>query len=96
MKKAIIILIILILSLLYYTGVLTRKETLPFSKEFFSVESPGSTDRIWDPKKSTSLSQKELDQLYQLKLDRGIRNVPIFYFPPDPRVPASEKERGGR
>ena len=80
MKKAIIILIILILSLLYYTGVLTRKETLPFSKEFFSVESPGSTDRIWDPKKSTSLSQKELDQLYQLKLDRGIRNVPIFTF----------------
>ncbi len=80
MKKAIIILIILILSLLYYTGVLTRKETLPFSKEFFSVESPGSTDRIWDPKKSTSLGQKELDQLYQLKLDRGIRNVPIFTF----------------
>jgi hypothetical protein len=80
MKKTIIILIILILSLLYYTGVLTRKETLPFSKEFFSVESPGSTDRIWDPKKSTSLSQKELDQLYQLKLDRGIRNVPIFTF----------------
>jgi len=39
MKKAIIILMILILSLLYYTGVLTRKETLPFSKEFFSVES---------------------------------------------------------
>ena len=80
MKKAIIILIILILSLLYYTGVLTRKETLPFSKEFFSVESPASTDRIWDPKKSASLSQKELDQLYQLKLDRGIRNVPIFTF----------------
>ena len=78
MKKAIFILIILILSLLYYTGMLTKKETLPFSKEFFSVESPASTDRVWDLKKSTSLSQKELDQLYQFKLDRGIRNVPIL------------------
>ncbi len=78
MKKAILISIILILSLLYYMGVLTRKETLPFSKEFFSVESPSSTDRVWDLKKSTSLSQQELDQLYQLKLDKGIRNVPIL------------------
>jgi hypothetical protein len=80
MKKTIFILIILILSLLYYTGVLTKKETLPFSKEFFSVESPISTDQVWDLKKSTSLSQKELDQLYQLKLDKGIRNVPILSF----------------
>lgn len=80
MKKAIIILIILILSLLYYTGVLTKKETLPFSKEFFSVESPVSTDRTWDLKKSTPLSPKELDQFYQLKLDRGIRNLPILSF----------------
>ncbi len=80
MKKAILILIILILSLHYYTGVLTKKETLPFSKEFFSVESPASTDRTWDLKKSTPLSQKELDQFYQLKLDRGIRNLPILSF----------------
>jgi tetratricopeptide (TPR) repeat protein len=80
MKKAILILIILILSLLYYMGVLTKKETLPFSKEFFSVESPASTDRLWDLKKSTSLSRQELDQLYQLKLDKGIRNVPILSF----------------
>lgn len=80
MKKAIIILIILILSLLYYTGVLTKKETLPFSKEFFSVESPASTDRTWDLKKSIPLGQKELDQFYQLKLDRGIRNLPILSF----------------
>jgi tetratricopeptide (TPR) repeat protein len=80
MKKAIFILIILILSLLYYTGLLTKKETLPFYKEFFSVESPALTDRVWDLKKSTSLSQKELDQLYQSKLDKGIRNVPILSF----------------
>jgi tetratricopeptide (TPR) repeat protein len=78
MKKAILILIILILSLLYYMGALTRKETLPFSKEFFSVESPASTDRAWDLKKSTSLGRQELDQLYQVKLDKGIRNVPIL------------------
>jgi len=80
MKKGIVILIILILSLLYYTGMLTKKETLPFSKEFFSVESPASSDRAWDFKKGTSLSIKELDQLYQLKLDKGIRNIPILSF----------------
>jgi tetratricopeptide (TPR) repeat protein len=80
MKKAIFIFIVLILSLLYYMGVLTREEMLPFSKEFFSVESPASTDRAWDLKKSASLSRQELDQLYQLKLDRGIRNVPILSF----------------
>jgi len=80
MKKTVFILIVLILSLLYYTGVLTKKETLPFSKEFFSGESPASTDQLWDLKKSTSLSQKELDQLYQFKLDKGIRNVSILTF----------------
>ena len=80
MKKAIVILMILILSLLYYTGVLTKKETLPFSKEFFSVESPASADRAWSLEKSASLSQKELNQLYQLKLDKGFQNVPVLSF----------------
>ena len=80
MKKAIFISIILILSLLYYMGVLTKKETLPFSKEFFSVESPASAERPWNLEKSASLNQKELDHLYQLKLDRGIRNVPTLSF----------------
>jgi len=80
MKKAIFIFTVLILSLLYYMGVLTREETLPFSKEFFSVESHVSTDRAWDLKKGTSWSRQELDQLYQLKLDKGIRNVPTFSF----------------
>jgi tetratricopeptide (TPR) repeat protein len=91
MKKTIFILIILILSLLYYTGVLTKKETLPFSKEFFSVESPVSTDQVWDLKKGPSLSQKELDQLYQFKLDKGIQNVPILTFL---LTRESEKARG--
>jgi tetratricopeptide (TPR) repeat protein len=80
MKKAIPILIILILSLLYHTGVLTKKETLPFSKEFFSVESPASTDRIWGIERGIPMNPKELDQLYQVKLDKGIRNVPILSF----------------
>ena len=80
MKKGIVILIILILSLLYYTGALTKGETLPFSKEFFSVESPASADRTWDIKKGASLSRKELDQLYESKLDKGIRNVPTLSF----------------
>ena len=80
MKKAVLILIILIFSLLYYGGVFSKKETLPLSKEFFSGESPALTDRVWDLKKETPLGKRELDQLYQLKLDKGIRNVPILSF----------------
>ncbi len=92
MKKAIFILIILILSLLYYLGVLTRNDTLPFSKEFFSAETRASEERALDLKarrsvkaestdrRTTPFSPKELEQLYQLKLDRGIRNVPILSF----------------
>ena len=78
MKKAIFISVILILALLYYLGVLTKKETLPFSREFFSVESPASAERPWNLERSASPNQKELAHLYQLKLDRGIRNVSIL------------------
>ncbi|MGZ3493551.1 MAG: tetratricopeptide repeat protein, partial [Thermodesulfobacteriota bacterium] len=91
MKKTIFILAIIILTLLYYTGALTKKETLPFSKEFFSVESSVSGDRAWDLKRSTSLNQKELDQLYQLKLDQGTRNLPLLSFL---LIRESEKARG--
>jgi tetratricopeptide (TPR) repeat protein len=80
MKKAIFILILLILSLLYYMGVLTKKETLPFSKQFFSVESPASADRTWNLERSASLNQKELNLFYQLKLDKGLQNVPVLSF----------------
>ena len=90
MKKAIIIFVVLIFSLLYYLGVLTKKETLPFSKEFFSVETPPPDDRpldlkgIWvlksqgSDKKTSTKSSKDLDQLYQLKLDKGIGNLPML------------------
>ena len=78
MKKAIFILILSIFFLLYYIGIFTKKETLPFSKEFFSIESPSSADRVWGAQKAPTLEPKELDQLYQLKLDKGIRNVPIL------------------
>jgi len=91
MKKPIFILAIIVLTLLYYTGALTKRETLPFSKEFFSVESPVSSDRAWDLKGSTSLSQKELDQLYQLKLDQGTRNIPLLSFL---LIRESERTRG--
>ncbi len=80
MKKGIFILIILVLSLLYYIGVFSRKETLPFSKQFFSVESPASTDRTWNLERNAPLNQKELNSLYQLKLDKGLRNVPVMSF----------------
>jgi len=80
MKKAILILIVLVLSLLYYMGVLTKKETLPFSKQFFSVEDPASAERMWNLGANASLSQKELDPLYQLKLDKGLQNVPVLSF----------------
>jgi tetratricopeptide (TPR) repeat protein len=78
MKKAIFILILSVFFLFYYIGIFTKKETLPFSKEFFSIESPASTDRVWDFQKNTSQGLKELEQLYQLKLDKGIRNIPIL------------------
>lgn len=65
---------------MYYAGFLSKRETLPFSKEFFSIESSSSLDRAWDLKRTYPLSTKELDQLYQLKLDRGIKNLPILSF----------------
>jgi tetratricopeptide (TPR) repeat protein len=92
MKKTIFILILLILCLLYYLGVLTKKETFPFSKEFFSVETsnpekqPLSPNGRWSSKTKEGakeipvLSAKELDQLYQVKLDKGIRNAPLLSF----------------
>jgi tetratricopeptide (TPR) repeat protein len=70
LKKAIFILVVIGLSLLYYAGALTKKAP-PFSKESFS--SP-----VWDWKKTSPVSKEELDRLHQLKLDRGLRNVPVF------------------
>jgi tetratricopeptide (TPR) repeat protein len=90
MKKAIFILIVLILSLLYYLGILTKKETFLFSKEFFTIETSPPEEPALDLKgqwsyktkegnrKNPSLGSTELDQLYQLKLDKGIRNIPLL------------------
>jgi len=78
MKKTIFALAILIFSFLYYMGFLTKSETLPFSKEFFSIESPSAADLASELKKTSPVTEKELDQLYQLKLDKGIRNLPVL------------------
>jgi tetratricopeptide (TPR) repeat protein len=84
MKKAFLILIILIFSVLYYIGLFTQKETLPFSKEFFSTESSPTGDQPFNLKtialerKGAASNPKELDQLYEWKLDRGLRNVPTL------------------
>ncbi len=80
MKKGILILVISIFSFLYYMGFFTQKETLPFSKEFFSIESLSATERVWELKKTSVETQGELDQLYQLKLDKGIRNLPVLSY----------------
>jgi tetratricopeptide (TPR) repeat protein len=77
MKKGFLVLIILLFSLLYYLGFQTQSETLPFSKEFFSIESPSAAERAWKFQKALPVNN-ELDRLYQLKLDRGIRNLPIL------------------
>lgn len=86
MKKTLFIFFVIVFSLLYYLGFLTKKETLPLSKEFFSAESSSSMDQVLDLKggglfkaksaegKPFLFTQKELDQIYQLKLDKGIRN----------------------
>ncbi len=88
MKKAILILGVLIFSFLYYVGLVAKKETLPFSKEFFSVERAPSDERPINPKGlwgqmsqgsgRKAPTRKELEQLYQLKLDRGIGNLPVL------------------
>ena len=90
MKKPIIILLLLVFSILYFMGLLTQKPTLPFSKDFFSVETPPSDDRPLDLKAvwplrgknlegpESPLSTQELDRIYELKLDRGIRNYPLL------------------
>ncbi len=78
MKRAILILLIFLFSFLYYMGFLTKRDTLPFTKDFFSIESPSTTERVWELKKISGVSKIELDQLYQLKLDKGIWNLPIL------------------
>jgi tetratricopeptide (TPR) repeat protein len=89
-KKTILLFLILLISLLYYLGFLTRKETLPLSKEFFSAESSPATEQVLDlkgvgvvklklaEKKPPAFDKKDLEQLFQLKLDKGIRNLSTF------------------
>ena len=88
MKKAAVILAILVFSFLYYLGVLTQKESLPFSKEFYAGESAPTTGQAFEIREflkgrtsgQPTLSAKDLDQLYELKLDREIRNIPAVSF----------------
>jgi tetratricopeptide (TPR) repeat protein len=80
MKRPFFILIVLIFSFLYYMGFLTQGETFRFSQDFFIIESPSIPDRVWELKKTAPVSKNELDQLYQLKLDKGIRNLPILSY----------------
>jgi tetratricopeptide (TPR) repeat protein len=90
LKKAIFILIVILLPLLYYGGFL-RRETLPFSRQFFTAETLPSAGWVLSDLKEgilkTSIDgkplqtdKKGLEQLYQLKLDRGIRNLSILSF----------------
>jgi tetratricopeptide (TPR) repeat protein len=90
MKKTLFILIVLILSLFYYMGFLTKHETFPFSKEFFTVETSPSNDQLidlkgrWSPKAKSEPgttpfgTPKDFNPLYQSKLDQGIRNIPLL------------------
>ncbi len=36
------------------------------------------TERVWEPRKTSVASKTELDELYQSKLDKGARNLPIL------------------
>jgi tetratricopeptide (TPR) repeat protein len=87
LKKTLLLFLLIIISLLYYLGFFAKRETLPLSKEFFSAESSASGEQVLNlkrvgwiqskmaEKKPLSLDRNELEQIYQLKLDRGIRNV---------------------
>ena len=79
MKKAILILVLAAFAVVYYLGFLTQKDTLPFAKEFFSAETPPS-ERIWGGKGTPLLEKDGLNQLYQLKLENAIRNLPMVSF----------------
>ena len=90
MKKPIIILFLLVFSILYFMGLLVQRPTLPFSKDFFSVETPPSDDgpldlkAVWPVRGKNAegngslLTTRELDKIYELQLDRGIRNYPVL------------------
>jgi tetratricopeptide (TPR) repeat protein len=90
MKRVALIFILSILSLLYYMGVLTGQDTLPLSDEFLSAETSSSDGQALDLREVWSsrlprggpnppnLSVQELDQIYELKVDRGIRNLPVL------------------
>ena len=78
MKKALFILIVLLISLLYYAGVLTRKESLPASKQASPEAISVLTNRPWDLRRAGPPSQEDLDQLYGACLDKGIKNAPII------------------
>jgi hypothetical protein len=90
MKKGVFLLAVLILSVLYYEGVFTGTETFPLSREFFSAETPSSDGQpldlkgIWFSKSRnpadsiSSMTPKELDQIYQLQLDKGLKNIPLL------------------
>lgn len=80
MKKAILILLIIIFTLFYYSGFLTKRDTLPISKDFFSFETPVNIDRTWLIKKKSPPDKKELERLYQTKIERGFRNIPLISF----------------
>jgi tetratricopeptide (TPR) repeat protein len=80
LKKAILILAIILLSLLYYAGVLNRQDTLPLSKEFFATETSSLGGWTWDIAKPSPHSTKDIEPVYQLKLDRGIQNLPVLSF----------------
>lgn len=90
MKKIILLFLLLIFSLIYYLGFPARKETLPLSKEFFASDSSSAVEQALDLKrlgavppkmaegKPLTPERKDLDQLHQQKLDRGIRNLPLL------------------
>jgi tetratricopeptide (TPR) repeat protein len=81
LKKAIVLLVVILFCLLYYGGIFTKVETLPISKDFFSSEAPSLQERPGLAEKLSSYGSKELEQLYQWTLDQGIPNFPaLSYF----------------
>ncbi len=74
--------------LFYYLGFFSKRETLPLSSDFFSTRTYTEREAALDLKdigflkkrtsesKSFTLTQKELEALYQTQLDKGIKNLP--------------------
>jgi tetratricopeptide (TPR) repeat protein len=78
LKKPLLVLFVLVVSLLCYAGVLEKHDAPSSSATFSRQEFVPTVHRSWKFKDASSPSAKELEELLQSHLDQGIRNAPLL------------------